>query len=202
MDPFFMEQDSGDLVTWLVDFLASFEADIYHFHHVWNIGVSTIRRLRQRMPKAKFVVTLHEFTAICANHGQMLKSKSNQLCNEAGDLACAACLPQHAPLSHRLRRRRMTELVGLFDHVISPSRFLADRFEAWGVAAGRIEVIENGVPFAHRPTRQKRDVAALATRFAYFGQATPTKGLNILIEAAGLIESDLLARRARRSLEA
>ncbi len=195
MDAFFMEQESGDLVTWLVDFLAAFNADVYHFHHVWNIGASTIRRLRQRLPQARLVITLHEFTAICANHGQMVKTKANQLCHEASDLACTTCLPQFGPLNHRLRRRRMTELLDQFDHLISPSQFLADRFVAWGVAGDRILVLENGVPFATRSGEVLRDLDALSTRFAYFGQATPTKGLNILIEAAGLIERQRLVRR-------
>lgn len=200
MDSFFMEQESGELVSWLVDFLAAFNADVYHFHHVWNLGVSTIRRLRQRLPEAKFVITLHEFTAICANHGQMLKAKANQLCNEAGDLACTTCLPHQSPLNHRLRRRRMGDLLDQFDHIISPSQFLAQRFEEWGVEPGKILVLENGVPFQPRAEAEgARDLAALSTRFAYFGQATPTKGLNILIEAAGLIARERKARRKRQS---
>lgn len=188
MDSFSMEHPRIEDEDWVLDFLASLQGDVYHFHHFWNIGAGTIRRLRGLRPEAQMICTLHEMTAICANHGQMLKT-SGELCHAASDVACAACL-NRPPVDFALRRARMAELLDLFDVLLSPSRFLADRFEAWGVSAGRISVIENGLDHLDPlPERTPESLLQRSRRFAFFGQATPTKGLNILVRAAELIEA-------------
>lgn len=188
MDSFSMEHSSIENEDWTLEFLAALEGDVYHFHHFWNIGAGTIRRLRALRPAARMVCTLHEMTAICANHGQMLRT-SGELCYAASDFDCAVCM-NRPPVDLALRRARMTEMLNLFDTLVSPSTFLADRFTAWGIAPGRIAVIENGmnlpdpVPGATPEALLKR-----SRRFAFFGQATPTKGLNVLVRAAELIEA-------------
>lgn len=188
MDGFQMEHARIADEDWLVEFLLSFGADIYHFHHFWNIGAGTIRRLRAALPEARFLCTLHEMTAICANHGQMVK-RSGELCHAASEVACAACL-QRPPADFVLRRARMQEMLGVFDQLLSPSEFLRDRFEDWGIAPGRIAVIENGLDHAADPLPETEDeLLRKSGRFAFFGQATPTKGLDVLIRAAALIEA-------------
>lgn len=188
MDGFQMEHARIADEDWLVEFLLSFGADIYHFHHFWNIGAGTIRRLRAALPEARFICTLHEMTAICANHGQMVK-RSGELCYAASEIACAACV-QRPPADFVLRRARMQEMLGVFDQLLSPSQFLRGRFEAWGIAPGRITVIENGLNHAADSLPETRDdLMCKSGRFAFFGQATPTKGLDVLIRAAALVEA-------------
>ncbi|MDS9466197.1 glycosyltransferase [Paracoccus sp. MBLB3053] len=188
MDSFKMEQAKVSDEDWLVEFLAAFKADVYHFHHFWNIGAGTIRRLRKLLPEARFICTLHELTAICANHGQMVK-RSGELCYASSEVACAACLSR-PPIDFVLRRARMIEMLALFDHLLSPSQFLKDRFEDWGVPKGRIGVIENGLDHRHDEVVESEAMLAQRSgRFAFFGQATPTKGLDVLIRAAALIEA-------------
>lgn len=139
-------------------------------------------------PEAQMICTLHEMTAICANHGQMLKT-SGELCHAASDVACAACL-NRPPVDFALRRARMAEMLDLFDVLLSPSRFLAERFEGWGIPPGRISVIENGLDHLDpRPETTPESLLHRSRRFAFFGQATPTKGLNVLVRAAELIEA-------------
>ncbi|WP_273687838.1 glycosyltransferase [Ketogulonicigenium vulgare] len=187
MDSFVMEQSRITDEDWIFDFLLSLKGDIYHFHHFWNIGAGTIRRLRKALPHAHFICTLHELTAICANHGQMVK-RSGELCYASSEVACAACV-ERAPVDFVLRKTRMLEMLDLFDTLLSPSEFLRLRFEDWGIAPGRIAVIENGLD--HIDTHVPETTAELelkSRRFAFFGQATPTKGLDILIRAAALIE--------------
>ncbi|MEO0913999.1 MAG: glycosyltransferase, partial [Pseudomonadota bacterium] len=179
-----MEQNDLAEETWLVDYFADYEADVYHFHHIWNIGVGTLLRLRKRLPSAKFVCTLHELTAICAHHGQMTKTNSHTLCHEATPMACFKCFPDLSPLYFRTRTLRMQRVLDMFDLLISPSFFLRDRFEAWGVPPGRIHVLENGLPESRPAPRD--DAEALeqkSKKFAYFGRATPTKGLDVLVRA-------------------
>lgn len=188
MDAFTMEHADIADEDWLVEFLLALRADIYHFHHFWNIGAGTIRRLRAALPDAKFICTLHEMTAICANHGQMVK-RSGELCHAASEVACAACIAR-PPIDLILRRTRMLDMLELFDHLLSPSEFLRQRFEDWGVAPGRIAVIENGLDHSDAPRPETAaELLAKSGRFAFFGQATPTKGLDVLIRAAALIEA-------------
>lgn len=170
----------------LLDLLEALEADVYHFHHVWNIGGGTIRRLRAARPDATFVLTIHEMVAICANHGQMVRS-TGELCYGAGPVDCSACLPQYGPLAFLIRGRRLRDLLESFDVLISPSDFLRSRFEEWGIAPDRIHVIENGLDAAAPPVEESRSDAFLSRRFAFFGNATPTKGLNVLVRAAQLL---------------
>ncbi|WJS86015.1 glycosyltransferase [Paracoccus sp. TOH] len=188
MDAFTMEHAEIRDEDWIFEFLLALQGDVYHFHHFWNIGAGTIRRLRAALPQAKFICTLHELTAICANHGQMVK-RSGELCHAASEVACAACIAR-PPIDFVLRQTRMRELLDLFDHLLSPSEFLRRRFEDWGLAPGRIAVIENGLayPTGFRPETEA-ELLTKSGRFAFFGQATPTKGLDVLIRAASLIEA-------------
>ena len=88
MDGFVMEQAEIRDEDWIFEFLLALRGDVYHFHHFWNIGAGTIRRLRAALPDAKFICTLHELTAICANHGQMVK-RSGELCYVASEVEAA-----------------------------------------------------------------------------------------------------------------
>lgn len=188
MDAFTMEQPETRDEDWIFEFLLALRGDVYHFHHFWNIGAGTIRRLRAALPHAKFICTLHELTAICANHGQMVK-RSGELCYASSEVACAACVAR-PPIDFVLRKTRMLELLDLFDHLLSPSEFLRLRFEDWGIPPGRITVIENGLNH-HASFRPETEAELLAksSRFAFFGQATPTKGLDVLMRAAAWIEA-------------
>lgn len=187
MDSFTMEHARIDDEDWIYEFLLALKGDIYHFHHFWNIGAGTIRRLRAALPHAKFICTLHELTAICANHGQMVKP-SGELCYASSEVACAACVSR-APIDFILRKSRMLEMLELFDHLLSPSEFLRLRFEDWGVPQNRIAVIENGLDHnEHFAPEPPAELLAKSGRFAFFGQATPTKGLDVLIRAAAMIE--------------
>ncbi|CAM3316169.1 glycosyltransferase [Paracoccus nototheniae] len=188
MDSFPMEHPRIADEDRVLDILTALQGDIYHFHHFWNIGAGTIRRLRARFPDAQMICTLHEMTAICANHGQMVKT-SGELCYAASDVACAACLGR-PPVDFALRRTRMAEMLDLFDTLLSPSQFLADRFAVWGIPPDRIGVIENGLDHTDPPPPvTETALLARSRRFAFFGQATPTKGLDVLVRAALLIEA-------------
>lgn len=187
MHHFYLEQDSQDTENLLLDFLASFRASVYHFHHIWNIGVGVLRRLKARLPDTTMAYTLHEMLLICANHGQMVKTNSRALCSQASALKCTLCVPEFSTNDHDLRAYKLTKFLNSFDHLISPSQFVADRFKHWGVH-NQISVIENGVPFEQSNGGKQIDSARLSRKFAFFGRGTPTKGLDVLIKAARIIE--------------
>lgn len=181
MDASLMEHVVQEDEDALVALLLRYEADVYHFHHFWNIGAGVVRRLRAARPEAKLICTLHEFVAICMADGQMVKRNNGQLCTGADPVSCALCFPHLIPAHFVVRKHRMAEMLDCFDLVLSPSQFLADRFIAWGLPEARLKVLENGL----RPevVETAEPMPDRHRRFAYFGQATPTKGLDVLLRA-------------------
>lgn len=181
MDSALMEHTDQEDEDALVKMLLRYEADIYHFHHFWNIGAGVIRRLKAARPQARLICTLHEFIAICMHDGQMVKRNNGQLCTEASPVSCALCFPHLIPAFFAVRKRRMLEMLACFELIFSPSQFLADRFIAWGLPADKLRVLENGL--LPEDVTAGDEAPDRYRRFAYFGQATPTKGIDVLLRA-------------------
>jgi len=172
----------------IISLLDSIEADVYHFHHYWRVGVDLIERLMDMRPSARFVMTLHEMLAICANHGQMVRSKTGELCERATPLRCLTCFPELGLSEITLRRAVLYRALNRMSQLIYPSQFIRRRYEDWGLAPERGVVLENflgrellgesrGTPGA--PSGAER-------RFAFFGQATEFKGIDTLVEGFSL----------------
>jgi len=111
--------------------------------------------VRDALPKARIVVTFHEYLPICHNHGQMVKRPSGQLCNGASPISCHTCFPE-IPISRFVRREQFVRgMLNLADAFIAPSAFLANRYVEWGIAAEKIFVIENGIVLGEKtPARE------------------------------------------------
>jgi glycosyltransferase involved in cell wall biosynthesis len=175
----------------LVEFLAGLGSDVYHFHHYWRLGVDMIHDLMEARPDATFVITLHEMLAICLHHGQMIKTRSRELCRRESPLNCLACFPDQTLERFAFRKATLLAVLRRFDHVIYPSEFVRGRYEAWGLAGRPSSVVENylGDDLMAVP-RTPGDAARLAPRFGFFGQPTPFKGLDILLRALPLALRD------------
>nr|MDX3810309.1 glycosyltransferase family 4 protein [Bosea sp. (in: a-proteobacteria)] len=107
-----------------------------------------------------------------------------KLCYRASPTDCNACFPDISPARFLARETFVRGMLGLADHFVSPSRFLAERYVDWGLSAERFSVIENGIDVAEAaPPRTLPDAKARRSRFAYFGQLTPYKGADVLIDA-------------------
>lgn len=174
----------------LVDFLAGLDCDVYHLHHYWRIGIDLIDELMVARPEATFVMTLHEMLAICLHHGQMIKTRSRELCRREAPLNCLACFPDQTLERFAFRKAALLSVLRRFDHVIYPSDFIRDRYRAWGLGA-RCSVLENylGDQLMALP-RVPGDAERLAPRFGFFGQPTAFKGLDILLRALPLALRD------------
>lgn len=180
-DPFHMSQlDHQGVMPELGELLTSFQPDIVHLHHLLLIGAESLFLIRRLLPHCRIVLTLHDYYLICANDGQMVKPGTMELCNGAHHDACHGCFPDRPLDSFRLRELHLKGLLSHVDHFVAPSRFLRDRFIAWGIAPSRISVIRNGIPAArpapHRSGKEKRV-------FGYFGNINPYKGLPVLLDA-------------------
>lgn len=192
-DHFFLSNgDTQAISRDLLRFARDLRPHVVHFHHVLGIGLEALYALREALPHAAILVTFHEYLSICHNHGQMVKKPSGQLCTTASPIACHGCFPE-IPVSRFLKRELFArEMLDLADAFVSPSRFLAERYASWGIDREKLSVIENGivvkdaVPARELPGRKPR-----RNRFAYFGQMTPFKGVDVLVDAVSRIPEEI-----------
>ena len=168
--------------------------DIVHLHHYVNYGVEMLLTIRRTLPQVRIVVTLHEYLAICNHFGQMVKRGHFSLCDHASLAACHGCYPEHDASDFFMRERYIKLFFDHVDHFVSPSRFLADRYIAWGIAPDRISVIENIIaavadgPALPEPAAGSAERAPL--RVGFFGQISKLKGIGVLMEAAAILAED------------
>lgn len=168
----------------LVDFLAALDCEIYHFHHYWRLGTDLIDALMQARPDARFVMTIHEMLAICLHHGQMVKTRSRELCRHESPLRCLACFPDQTLERFAYRKATLISVLSRFDSVLHPSDFIRGRYREWGLTTPRDPVVENylGDAILAQP-RDAADPQIMAHRFGFFGQPTSFKGLDVLLRA-------------------
>jgi len=182
-DPFMLCQaDDGTGVAGISALLTVLRPDIVHFHHLLHVGAETIALVRRMAPQARIVFTLHDFFPICAREGLMTKSDGEALCHEANPDSCHLCLPDRSASQFALRRFYLGNMLSLVDCFVAPSRFIRDRFVAWGLPAAKIVHIPNGVPPA-APVEDGDD-ARPRNRFGYFGRIAPHKGALLAVDAA------------------
>ena len=192
-DPFLISnRNTTDLQSDLRRFVRSLSPDVVHFHHFIGLGLEALHIIRDVLPNAAIFVTLHEFLPICNNHGQMVKTGTHALCRLASPIACHGCFPDIEPGTFLRRKLFVQSMLGLADGYIAPSRFLAERYQQWGLSGDKISVIENGLNVQEKaePRRLKSD-RDRRSRFAFFGQMTPYKGVDVLLDAVRRIPEDL-----------
>lgn len=160
---------------------------VVHLHHYLHMGLEVVPILRQVDPSIRILLTLHEYVAICFNDGQMIKTGANRLCSRETPEDCARCFPDRAPAEFWLRKHRYRSIFGMIDGFVAPSEFLRQRYIDWGLAPNKIITLENGQP--KRNALPPRPIAhgEKRNRFAYFGQVTPFKGVDLLLQALTLI---------------
>ena len=173
----------------LVNIMKRFNPDIIHVHHFMYFGIEIFGILSHACPKAKIVLTVHEFLSICAHHGQMVKTGSMKLCHESSYYDCAQCFPERTPMEFFVRKQFVQNHLSIVDHFISPSQFLADRYLKWGIHESRFKVIENVLDVSDNvpPMPQRNEHRG---NFVFLGKASPFKGLDLLLEAIAELPDD------------
>jgi glycosyltransferase involved in cell wall biosynthesis len=162
-------------------FLQAVRPDIVHLQHTMFFGYDVLREIRNTLPDAPIVYTLHEFMPICHRQGQMVRTVTEELCLEASPRRCHECFPDISPQTFFMRKRFIQSHLELVDRFIAPSAFLRDRYVDWGIPPEKIVVEEYGrTPPAEAIADDER---ALRNRFGYFGQITPFKGVQVVLEA-------------------
>jgi len=168
-------------------FLKAIRPDVVHFQHTLHLGYELIREVRNTLPDAPIVYTLHEYLPICARDGQMVRARNDELCDEATPQRCHECFPHISPQTFFLRKRFIQSQLDLVDLFLAPSRFLMRRYIDWGIPESKIRFEDYGRSAAVNfpdPARDHR------TRLGFFGQINPFKGVHVLLEAMKLLDKD------------
>lgn len=169
--------------TAVVETIINLKCDVVFAHHFLYIGVNSLYELKRR--GVRVFLTLHELLFACYNHGQMVTTLSKQLCNSASPSKCVTCFPSKIAAQFATRESHFRSLLSSLDGLIAPSRFLISRLGEFGAHNERILVQENGVsaltPDNSIDRRGERFI------FGYFGQITPFKGIDVLMDAIEII---------------
>jgi glycosyltransferase involved in cell wall biosynthesis len=162
-------------------FLKAVNPEVVHFHHTMFFGYDVLREVRNTLPDVPIFYTLHEFMPICHRQGQMLKIAGDEPCMEESPRNCHECFPDVTPQIFFLRKRFIQSHFSVVDRFIAPSAFLGDRYVEWGIPREKVVVEEYGRTLA--PLGEAPAPRAVRNRFGFFGQLTPYKGLQVVLEA-------------------
>jgi glycosyltransferase involved in cell wall biosynthesis len=185
-DRFMLSQvDLHGVVPDLTDFLRTLKPDVVHIHHFILLGAEFPALVKRILPDAQVVMTLHDYYPICTQDGVMVRTKDHHRCMSTDANACRSCFPDIPASRFALREIYLKTHMEAIDQFIAPSSFLRDRYVAWGIEPGRIEVLVNGYSGVERAAARatpdgRRNV------FGYFGNFNPWKGVDVLLRAARL----------------
>jgi glycosyltransferase involved in cell wall biosynthesis len=112
-----------------------------------------------------------------------VKTGGTKLCHHSSPGDCNACFPEISPARFLRRENFVRGLLQVADYFVSPSQFLADRYIDWGLDAAKMIVIENGLDIAEPTPPRELPKRGRRSRFAYFGQITQFKGVDVLLDA-------------------
>ena len=153
---------------------------IIHLHHYLHVGIDLVLALKRWFPKAKLLLTLHDYWGPCVYEGRLLRA-SGELCSGGDPEACDQCLGGGRRGELAVRQVRLQRLISIIDHFICPSYFLKRQYSHWGVSSGRLSVIENLPAKKLLDVQKQRSQKELVV--GYFGQLNRWKGVDLLVEA-------------------
>jgi glycosyltransferase involved in cell wall biosynthesis len=166
------------------EFLDAHRPDLVHFHHLHWLGYDMIRETRRALPDAALIFTLHDFNPICQHNGQMVIRPSLEPCDYASPRRCHKCFPDIPAQKFFLRRTFIGSAFELIDQFITPSEHACRRYIEWGIPAEKILHEDYGrIPVPALPDPPD---AGERRRIGFFGQITPFKGVDVLLEALKL----------------
>ncbi len=186
-DHFYFANPDPNFAREFLILLERLRPEIVHFHHFLGIGLEALALVRRALPTARVILTLHEYRLICHHHGQMVTRPDLTLCEAASPRACHGCFPESPPQAFFLRDLWLRRYLDEVDLFVAPSRFLRDRFLAWGLPADRMVLRENPIPQQDPPAPRGTSSPAGAPRIGYFGQVSELKGLGVLFDAARVL---------------
>ena len=105
-DPLFGRWANKQVLTrFFRDFLLAQKPDIVHIQHTIFLGYDLLRVIRNTLPDVPIVYTLHEYLPICHRDGQMVRTRTEDLCQEESPRRCHECFPHISPQTFFMRKR-------------------------------------------------------------------------------------------------
>lgn len=167
--------------------LREFRPDIVHLHSLQSLGAGLLPVAKEE--GARVVVTMHDFWWLCIR--QFLVDPEYTPCclvQQAGTCPC-----QSGETQRNHRTSTLAVLLESADLVLAPSARAAEVLAANGIAPGRLEVDENGLPEAIAAVLRNRRVPSSGrggdVRFLYVGGPNPMKGVETLLDATDRLTS-------------
>jgi glycosyltransferase involved in cell wall biosynthesis len=171
--------------THWAEFLEVHRPDVVHFQHMHIIGWDVVSHTRRVLPEVPILFTLHEYLSICHRDGQMLR-RSGELCTHASPRRCHECFPDISPGDFFLRERFIKSHMQHVDMFLAPSRFLLERYAAWGIPREKLRFEDYGRLPVAGPAGEEREPRP-RNRLAFFGQVNQYKGLDVLLQAMKIV---------------
>lgn len=188
-DHFWQKTSDPLMVAAFAEFLDLVQPEVVHFHHFMTYGIDFLSLARRVRPKARIVLTLHEFLLICAADGHMVRRTDHSLCTRASQVRCHQCFKEFPPEQFFLREMWFKKHLEAVDTFTVPSRFMIDHFVTWGIAPARLFHVPNGQP-DYAAGRFLPPAAGRHNRFGFFGQFVDAKGLNVILSAVEILRSE------------
>ncbi len=177
------------LVEAFQEFLLLVRPDIVHFHHFMLFGIDFLTLTRRVLPQARIVFTAHEFSTICAANGHMVRWTDRSLCTRASAVRCHQCRPEYPPEHFFMREMWMKTHLAVVDVFTTPSRFMVEQFCAWGLEREKFVHVTNGMKLL-RGGQGAAAAQRARNRFGFFGQLVDAKGVQVILEAVGLLRAE------------
>ena len=192
-DPWLHRNNDLRLVEAYADLLTAIAPDVVHFHHFLHIGADLISLTRRVLTACRIVFTFHEFAAICAADGHMVRRTDGALCDRPSPTRCHQCLPSRQPEDVMVRKMWLTRHLSQVDRFTCPGPFMIERYVEWGIPRDRISHVTNGQ--RSRVTRPLLPpIPGPRARFGYFGQLHDDKGVHVLLRAVNVLREDGFTR--------
>lgn len=183
-------KDKSIYTKYFHEFLSAFKPDIVHIQHTLFLGYDLLRLIKNLLPATPIVYTLHEFLAICHRNGQMVRTVGNENCLEESPRRCHECFPDISPPDFFMRKRFIQSQLSLVDLFLAPSHFLLERFVDWGIPREKIKFEDYGRSLVPRFASRAKEEERPRNRFAFFGQFTEFKGVDVLLNAMKILAED------------
>jgi GT2 family glycosyltransferase/glycosyltransferase involved in cell wall biosynthesis len=170
----------------------AFRPDVAHVHHLTCLSTEIPSLLASRGVPVLF--TLHDYWLMC-HRGQLLDTGLRR-CEGPGSSGCGSCVnavrsrvpsllgPAAGLMDRHFERQRARHMRSVCGHVtwfLAPSRAMRDRFIAFGIAPGRIELSPYGFDMGALERASTGSSAQL--RIGFLGTLMVSKGPHVLLEA-------------------
>lgn len=170
--------------------LSRFNPDIIHFHNL--NGLSYRLPIIAKEFGSHVVMTLHDYWGLC--HRNTLLNINGVVCENLE--SCRTCLPlvnddNAANIPMRVRKSYIRHMLNYVDCFISPSNYLAARYQEIFPIKERIHVLKNGIN--QLKYKEKVDDSRAANniniKILFVGHIGDHKGIKVLLDSLLLLKS-------------